>query len=54
MERRFPDDLKSHLRGYSLIPKNLRNLTSDANESLSVAFNADLPCKGEFSLEIER
>jgi hypothetical protein len=42
MERRFQDDLKNHMTGYYLIPKNLRNLTPDATESLSVAFDADL------------
>jgi hypothetical protein len=45
MERRFPDDLKNHMTGYYLIPKNVRNLTPDGTESLSVAFDADLPCK---------
>jgi hypothetical protein len=54
MERRFPDDLKNHMTGYYLIPKNVRNLTSDATESLSVSFDADLPCKGDFSVENER
>jgi hypothetical protein len=54
MERRFSDDLKSHMTGYYLIPKSLRNLTPNATESLSVAFDADLPCKGDFSEEIER
>jgi hypothetical protein len=54
MERRFPDDLKNHMTGYYLIPKNVRNLTPDATESLSVAFDADLPCKGDFSVENER
>jgi hypothetical protein len=39
MERRFLDDLKNHMTGYYLIPKNLRNLTPDATESLSVAFD---------------
>ena len=38
MERRFPDDLNNHMTGYYLMPKNLRNLTPDATESLSVAF----------------
>jgi hypothetical protein len=32
----------------------MRNVTPDATESLSVAFDADLPCKGDFSVEIER
>jgi len=41
-------------RGYYLISKNLRNLTPDATKSLSVTFDADLPCKGNFSVEIER
>ena len=54
MERRFPDDLNNHMTGYYLMPKNLRNLTPDATELLSVAFDADLPCKGNFSVEIER
>jgi hypothetical protein len=54
MERRFPDDLKNHMPGYYLIPKNVRNLTLDATESLSVAFDADLPCKGDLSVENER
>ena len=54
MERRFPDDLKNHMTGYYLIPKNLRTLTPDATEALSVAFDANLPCKGDFSVEIER
>jgi hypothetical protein len=42
------------MTGYYLIPKSLRNLTPNATESLSVAFDADLPCKGDFSEEIER
>jgi hypothetical protein len=42
------------MTGYYLIPKNVRNLTPDATESLSVAFDADLPCKGDFSVENER
>ena len=54
MERRFPDDLYNHMTGYYLMPKNLRNLTPDATELLSVAFDADMPCKGNFSVEIER
>ena len=54
MERRFPDDLKNHMTGYYLIPKNVRNLTPDGTESLSVAFDADLPCKRDFSVENER
>jgi hypothetical protein len=54
MERRVPDDLKNRITGFYLIPKNLSNLTADATESLSVAFDADLPCKGDFSVEIER
>jgi hypothetical protein len=54
MERRFPDGLKNHMTGYCLIPKNLKNLNPDAIESLSVAFDADLPCQGDFSVEIER
>jgi hypothetical protein len=29
MERRLPDDLKNHMTGYYLIPKNLRNLTPE-------------------------
>jgi hypothetical protein len=32
----------------------MRNLNLDATESLSVGFDADLPCKGNFSVEIER
>ena len=32
----------------------MRNLTPNPTESLSVAFDADLPCKGDFSVEIER
>jgi hypothetical protein len=54
MERRFPDDLYNHMTGYYLMPKNLRNLTPYATELLSVAFDADRPCKGNFSVEIER
>ena len=42
------------MTGYYLIPKNLRNLTPDATESLCVAFYAKLPCKGDFSVKIER
>ena len=53
-ERRFPDDLKNHMTGYYLIPKKLRNLSPYATESLFVAFDADLPCKGDFLVEIER
>jgi hypothetical protein len=34
--------------------KKLRNLTPDATQSLSFAFDADLHCKGDFSVEIER
>ena len=51
MERRFPDDLKNYMTRYYLIPKNVRNLPPDATESLSVAFDEDLPCKGDFSME---
>jgi hypothetical protein len=36
---------------YYLIPKNVRNLPPDTTESLSVAFDEDLPCKGDFSME---
>jgi hypothetical protein len=54
MERRFPDSLKNDMTGYYLIPKKLRNLTPDATQSLSFAFDADLHCKGDFSVEIER
>jgi hypothetical protein len=54
MERRFPNGLINHMTGCYLIPKNLRNLTHDDTESLSVAFDADLPCKGAFSVKIER
>jgi hypothetical protein len=54
MERCFPDGLKNHMTGYYLIPKTLKNLNPDAIESFSVAFDADLPCKGDFSVEIER
>jgi hypothetical protein len=54
MERRFPDSLKNHMTGYYLIPKKLRNLTPDATQSLSFTFDADLHCKGDFSVEIER
>jgi hypothetical protein len=54
MERRFPDSLKNHMTEYYLIPKKLRNLTPDATQSLSFAFDADLHCKGDFSVEIER
>ena len=54
MERRFPDGLKNHMTGYYLIPENLRNLNPDAIESLSVAFDADLPCNGDFPMQIER
>ena len=54
MERRFPDDLKNHMTGYYLIPKNVRNLTPDGTESLSVVFDADLPCKRDFSVEKEK
>ena len=39
---------------YYLIPKNVRNLTPDATESLSVAFDGDLACKGDFWVEIDR
>ena len=42
------------MTGYYLIPKNLRNLNPDAIESLSVAFDADLPCSGDFPMQIER
>ena len=48
MERRFPDDLKNYMTRYYLIPKNVRNLPPDTTESLSVAFDEDLPCKGDF------
>ena len=54
MERRFPDDLKNHITGYYSIRKHLRNLTPGATESLSVACDADPPCQGDFSVEIER
>ena len=54
MERRFPDGLKNHMTGCDLIPKNLKNLTHDDTESLYVAFDADLPCKGDLPLKIER
>ena len=54
MERRFPNDLKNLMTGYHLNPENLRNSTPDVTESLSVAFDADLPCKGDFLVEIER
>ena len=35
--------------GYCLIHNNLRTLTPGATESVSVAFDADLPCQGDFS-----
>ena len=53
MERRFSDDLKNHMTGYYLIPKNLRNSTPDATESLSVAFDADMPCQGNFRWKLK-
>jgi hypothetical protein len=36
------------MTGYYLISKKLRNLSPYATESLFVAFDADLPCKGDF------
>ncbi|CAG2212069.1 unnamed protein product [Mytilus edulis] len=54
LQRRFPNDLKTQMMGYYLIPKHLHSLTPDIITTICDAFDADLSNKNDFMAEVER
>ncbi|VDI17171.1 Hypothetical predicted protein [Mytilus galloprovincialis] len=54
LQRRFPNDLKTQMMGYYLIPKHLHSLTPDIITKICDAFEADLSNKNDFIAEVER